>query len=388
MDSPPSPAASPSPHAVRVGFIPLVDCAVPVVAAERGFAAAEGLDLHLSREASWAAVRDKVAFGGLDCAHMLAGMPIAATLGIGQVTVPMVAPLALGLGGNAITVSADLHEAMRRADPEAMAGPPGHAARALKAVIAARRARGLDPLVFAMVFPVSSHNYELRCWMAAAGIDPDADVQLVVVPPPRMVEALEAGRIAGFCVGEPWNQVAVDMGLGRIVATKADIWPASPEKVLGLRADWAAANPGTVAALVRACVRAAVWADRPENRAELAELLAEDRFVGAPARLIAAAVADSHVFHRSAATFPWVSQADWVIAQMRRWGQLSPGMPSDSCAARVFRPDLYRAALAGTGLPVPRHDRKEEGAHAHGYTVEGTGGEAIPMAADRWLAVA
>ncbi|MGQ9365750.1 CmpA/NrtA family ABC transporter substrate-binding protein [Azospirillum sp. ST 5-10] len=382
---PPSPAA---PRPVRVGFIPLIDCAIPVVAAAKGFAAAEGLDLQLSREASWAAVRDKVAFGGLDCAHMLAGMPIAATLGLGQVTVPMVAPMSLGLGGNAITVAADLHAAMRAADPAAMAGPPGHAARALKAVIEARRARGLEPLVFAMVFPVSSHNYELRCWMAAAGIDPDADVALVVVPPPRMVESLEAGHIAGFCVGEPWNRVAVDRGLGRVVATKADIWPASPEKVLGMRADWAEGNGAAVAALVRACVRAAVWADAPENRAELAALLAEPRHVGAPARLIEAAVAAHHVFYRSAATFPWVSQAEWVIGQMRRWGQIGAGAAAEACAARVFRPDLYRAALAGTGLPAPRHDRKEEGAHATGYTVEGTGGEAIPMAADRWLAVA
>lgn len=384
---------------VRLGFIPLVDAAIPVVARELGFAERAGIDLRLSKEASWAAVRDKVVYGALDCAHMLAGMPIAASLGIGQLRDEMIAPMSLGLGGNAITVSGDLYAAMLAADPEAMAGPRAGSARALAKVVADRAAAGADPLIFGVVFPVSSHNYEIRCWMASAGIDPDEDVELVVISPQRMVENLESGRIAGFCVGEPWNQVAVALGLGQVVATKPDIWPAAPEKVLGMRAEWAKANPDVVERLLPAMVEAARWADSPDNRRALAELLARDEYVGAPAELIEAVLAgrprlsadgpvaeipDYHVFHRYAATFPWVSQAEWVIDQMRRWGQLNRRSDAEGVAARVFRPDLYRAALAGSDEKVPAEDSKVEGGHAETYSVPGVGGELIAMAPDRW----
>lgn len=361
---------------VRLGFMPLVDAAIPVVARELGFAAREGLDLSLSREASWAAIRDRVAFGVLDCAHMLAGMPIAATLGIGQVKSAMIAPMCLGLGGNAITVSNELYAAMAAADPAALAGPRALSARALARVVADRRAAGAAPLTFGMVFPVSSHNYELRGWLASAGIDPDLDVQLTVIPPPRMVEALRAGHIAGFCVGEPWNQAAVAEGLGRIVVAKPDLWPDAPEKVLGMRADWAAAHPDTLAALLRALAAAARWADAPDNRRALARLLARPDYVGADEDLIERAlagrphvaadgaaieVADYHVFYRSDATFPWLSQAEWLLAQMKRWGQAGPEVDAAAVAAQVFRPDLYRAILAAAGETVPAADRRDEG---------------------------
>lgn len=385
---------------VKVGFIPLVDCAALVVAAERGFAAEQGLRLVLSREPSWAAIRDKVAFGVLDAAHMLAGMPLAMTLGLGgDVHQPMIAPMMLGQGGNAVTVSGDLFAAMSAADPAAMAGPRFGSNRALAAVVAARKAAGLPRLRFATVFPFSTHNYELRHWLAAAGIDPDEDVAITVTPPPRMVEHLSRGLIDGFCVGEPWNQVAVNEGLGHIVVTKADIWPTAPEKVLGLRRDWAEAHADTVAALIRAVADAARWADDPAHRLELAVLLAEPRFVGVDVAALDAALTgrprlapeappvdlpDYHVFHRAAATYPWLSQAEWLLTQMMRWGQMPPagGESLATVAAAVFRPDLYAAALASTTHPVPAALRKTEGEHAQPYALATLEGGNLMLPAD------
>lgn len=385
---------------VRVGFIPLVDCAALVVAAERGFAARHGLRLVLSREPSWAAIRDKVAFGVLDAAHMLAGMPLAMTLGLGgDVHQAMIAPMMLGQGGNAVTVSCGLFAAMRAADPAAMAGPRFGSGRALATVAARRTAAGLPPLRFATVFPFSTHNYELRHWLAAAGLDPDEDVAITVIPPPRMVEHLARGLIDGFCVGEPWNQVAVGEGLGQIVVFKSDIWPASPEKALGLRRDWAESHGDTVAALIRAVADAARWADEPANRSDLAALLAEPRFVGVDAAALEASLTgrprlahgaapidlpDYHVFHRAAATYPWLSQAEWLLAQMMRWGQMPPASTAEleAIAARVFRPDLYAAALAGTGHPVPNAVRKPEGTHGQPYSMMLTDGAELAMPAD------
>lgn len=389
-----------SAETLRIGFIPLLDCAIPVVAQEKGFAARHGLHLDLVRETSWAAIRDKVAFGLLDAAHMLAGIPIAATLGIGLPKTPMVAAMALGLGGNAMTVSIDLYRRMLQADPEAMAGPRRHAGRALAAVIAQDQAEGRGRRTFASVFPVSSHAYELRYWLASAGIDPDRDVRLTVIPPPRMVDSLRAGRIDGCCVGEPWNLVAGAEGLGAIAATKSDIWPMAPEKVLGLRADWAEDNGARLAALIRAFVEAAQWADAPENRPELARMLADPRYVNVPETLLRTALcgqarlrpdsAPEPLPHRptyfaQAATFPWHSHALWLLTQMKRWGQIPGDLDFAGTAHRVYRPDIYRAALAGTGFAVPAADSKVEGGHADPYAVPAAEGPGITMPPDAFL---
>lgn len=380
---------------LRIGFVPLIDCAIPVVARVQGYAAEEGLDLTLERECSWAAVRDKLAYGLLDAAHILAGLPIAMTAGFGGVPpVSMVAPMALGLGGNGITVSNALYQRMLAAAPEVMEGPRALTARALKAVIAADQAAGRPPLSFAHVFPVSSHHYELRAWLAAGGIDPDRDVNLATFAPPRMVEGLRMGWIDGYCVGEPWNLRAVDAGQGVVVATKADIWPQSPEKVLGLRADWAAAQEDTVAALIRAFVRAAAWCDVPENRAELATLLAEPRYVGGSVEILQAALGgrpvfragappealpDRHVFHRWQATFPWLHQGDWLVGQMRRWGHLPEDVDGPAVVRSVYRPDLYRRALAASGHPLPALDTLDDSASPVPYEVPAIDGGVVTV---------
>jgi len=365
--------------AVRAGFIPLVDCAVLAAAVECGFAKAEGIDLLLSKEASWANIRDKVNLGHLDCAQMLAGMPLASSLGIGHVRVPMIAPCALGLNGNAITVATDLYRQMAEATGLTGTEGPAGTVAALRRVIEARKARGEATLTFGMVFPFSCHNYELRYWMAAGGIDPDTDVRLVVIPPPLMVESLRAGHIHGFCVGEPWNSLAVEAGIGRIIATKAEIWRMGPEKVLGVQASWAEAHPDALASIFRAIDKAATWCDQPENLDDLTAFLSLDRYTGVSREVLARSlgghillgpdgpvrvVPDFILFHRNAAIFPWKSQALWIYSQMVRWGQVKASAEAESIARAVYRPDLYRSALGAGDVAIPGANAKLEGSLA------------------------
>ena len=357
-----------------VGFMPLLDCASLVVAAERGFAAEEGLDLRLVRETSWANIRDRIIVGQFDTAHMLAPMPVAAALGIGPIQTALIAPMSLGLGGNAITVSLSLWEEMT--SEGAVSGEFSLAqGEALRRVVAARASAGADPLTFGMVYPFSCHNYELRYWLASAGIDPDRDVRLTVIPPPFLADALRTGQIDGFCVGEPWNSVAVDAGVGAIVTPTTALWPLSPEKVLGCRTDWAARYPDELAGLLRALYRAARWIEAPANHAEVARLLADPRFVGTSAGLLHRALAgrlalvpgadptalqDFFVPARHHAAFPWKSHALWFYSQMVSWGQVEHSAQHLEAAGQTYRPDIYRAALAGVDHDIPGADVKSE----------------------------
>ncbi len=360
---------------VRAGFIPLVDASVLIVAAEFGFAAREGIELSLVKDVSWANIRDRLAFRQFDVAHMLAPMPVASALGLGSNPSPVIAPFSLGRGGNAITLSVQLYRRMR-----AKAGLTGHEsallnAKALKLVIEDMREKGESLPVLGMTYPFSSHNYELRYWLAAAGIHPDHDVKLVVVPPPMTSDALSAGAIDGFCVGAPWNMVAVERGVGRIVAVKEDIWPSSPEKVIGTRPEWAEQNPETLSRLIVALDRAAAWCDTPDNRSELAHALAEQRYIDAPVEIVhrvllgkfttdpdgtERTVPEYFSFHRDSANFPWVSQAQWIFSQMVRWGQTTYAPAIAAHAGSAFRPDLYRNAL-GSRSDIPQDDMRIEG---------------------------
>jgi two-component system, oxyanion-binding sensor len=359
---------------ITVGFIPLLDCASLVAAVEQGFAAAEGLDVVLARDTSWANIRDRLIVGHFDAAHMLGPMAVASSLGVGHLQVPLIAPFALGLGGNAITVSMPLWNAMVN-EGATLGANPRMQGTALERVVAARTHEEESPLTFGMVYPFSCHNYELRYWLAAVGIDPERDVRLVVIPPPFLADAMRAGQIDGFCVGEPWNSVAVDAGIGTIVTPTTAIWPRCPEKVLGCRASWAEENASRLDALIRALHRASLWCEDPANHADLAHMLAAARYVGAPADLLHAALAnrlplspgaaptaltDFYVSARHAATFPWVSHALWFYAQMMRWKQVEV---SPSHLARVrgtFRPDIYRRALQPLGIEIPAQDIKAE----------------------------
>jgi ABC-type nitrate/sulfonate/bicarbonate transport system substrate-binding protein len=358
-----------------VGFIPLLDCAPLAVAAEKGFAAEEGLDLRLVRETSWANIRDRVVVGHFDAAHMLGPMAVASTLGVGHLQVPMAAPLSLGLGGNAITVSLGVWDAMV-SEGASLGASPRVLGDALRNVVRARERAQRPPFTFAMVYPFSSHNYELRYWLAACGIDPDRDVRLVVIPPPFLVDAMREGQIDGFCVGEPWNSVAVSVGVGCIALPTTAIWRLSPEKVLGCRLEWAQRHPDRLQALVRALHKAAVWCEQPENHAELSRLLAEPRFVGAPAEILLRGLSNCLRLHPGgepqpltdfylpaahAATFPWVSHALWFYSQMVRWGQIAFDPEHIAQVRATYRPDLYRLALTGVAADIPAADAKVEG---------------------------
>ncbi len=347
---------------LRIGFIPLVDAAALIVAVDRGFAKAEGLDVELVREVSWSNVRDKLNIGLFDAAHLLAPVAIASSLGLGHVKVPIVAPFNLGLNGNAITISPALHAAIMvqlDGDP----ADPMATAKALARVVADRKARGADPLTFGMTFPFSTHNYQLRFWMAAGGVDPDEDVRLVVLPPPFMVDSLANGHVDAFCVGAPWNSVAVDLGVGFILHYVADILARAAEKVLAVRQRWADANPDLLAALIRAHQRAAEFIEQPENRPEASAILGHPDRVGVSAEVIQRTLdgrlkvtpdgrfreSDRYLMvARRAAARPDPVQAAWLYAQMVRWGQTSLSLQALKTAQAVFRPDLYDEALGRT----------------------------------------
>ncbi|MFN4090517.1 MAG: CmpA/NrtA family ABC transporter substrate-binding protein [Alphaproteobacteria bacterium] len=360
---------------LRLGFIKLTDMAPLAIAAEKGFFEDEGLYVTLEPQANWKVLLDRVVTGELDGAHMLAGQPIAATIGYGT-SAHIVTPLLINLNGNAITVSNTVWEAMR---PNVATGPDGWPVRpvgadALKPVVDRMKAEG-RAFRMGMVFPVSTHNYELRYWLAAGGIHPGfygssdtsgqigADVLLSVTPPPQMPATLEAGTIHGYSVGEPWNQAAVFKGIGVPVITDYEIWKNNPEKVFGITAAFAEVNPNTTVALTKALIRAAMWldADGDANRAEAVEILARPHYVGADAEVIANSmtgtfeyekgdkrpVPDFNVFFRYYATYPFYSDAVWYLTQMRRWGQIAEAKPDawyDETARRVYRPDIYLAA--------------------------------------------
>ena len=344
---------------LRIGFIPLVDAAALIVAVDKGFAAAEGLDVTLVREVSWSNVRDKLNIGLFDAAHLLAPVAIASSLGLGHVKVPIVASFNLGLNGNAITVSPALHAAIM-AEIEGDPFDPMVTALALSRVVAARRKSGAEPLIFGMTFPFSTHNYQLRFWMAAGGVDPDEDVHLVVLPPPYMVDSLASGQVDAFCVGAPWNSVAVDLGVGHILHFVSDILVRAAEKVLAVRQNWSENNPQVLAALIRAASRAAEFIEQPENRAEAARMLARPERIGVDADVILrtldgrlkispdGTMRESSRYllvGREGAARPEPAQAAWLYAQMVRWGQASISPEALRIAEGVFRPDLYDAAL-------------------------------------------
>lgn len=360
---------------IRAGFIPLLDAAPLIVAKEKGFARSEGLDLVLSREMSWATIRDRLGVAHLDVAQALAPMPIAANLGLCPLPTRLLAPMALGFGGNTITVSPRLWGELQ----ERGAGTDFDAGRGLAALtrVVERQVGNSGPrLTFGIVHPHSAHHYTLAYWLGAGGLLPGRDVELVVLPPPLMGDALASGHVDGFCAGEPWGSVAVARGAGVILTTGAHIWRSSPEKVLAAREAFALERPERIDALVRAVYRACRWCDAPENGTELAALLAQPEYLGQPASMLQPSLlgllqsADGTrrqvdgflTFAARAATFPWASHALWFLAQMARWGEAELCARSIDIARSAYRPDIYRRALTGLGVDMPGANEKVEGA--------------------------
>ncbi|MEO1952097.1 CmpA/NrtA family ABC transporter substrate-binding protein [Thioclava sp.] len=360
---------------LKFGFIKLTDMAPLAVAYEKGYFEDEGLFVTLEPQANWKVLLDRVIDGELDGAHMLAGQPLAATIGFGT-KAHVITPFSMDLNGNGITVSNEVWDEMKKNIPVGDDGKPVHpiSASALKPVVEKYRAEG-KPFNMGMVFPVSTHNYELRYWLAAGGLEPGyyspddvsgqigADVLLSVTPPPQMPATLEAGTIYGYCVGEPWNQQAVFKGIGVPVITDYEIWKNNPEKVFGITAEFAEENPNTTLALTKALIRAAMWLDENDNanRPEAVEILARSEYVGADAEVIANSmtgtfeyekgdkrdVPDFNVFFRYYATYPYYSDAVWYLSQMRRWGQIPESQSDDwydEVAKSVYKPDIYLQA--------------------------------------------
>lgn len=370
---------------LRAGFIPLVDASLLIAAVEFGFAAKQGLTLDLVKDVSWANVRDRLAFQQFDIAHMLSPMPVASMLGLGSNPSPTVTAFSLGQGGNAITLSTRLFQRMLDTGRITDTSNALDNAKALALVLAQMRKAHEPAPTLGVTYPFSSHNYEFRYWLAAGGINPDRDVKLVVVPPPLTSDALAAGAIDGFCVGAPWNMVASKRGTGRIVATKQDIWPSAPEKVLGMRPQWAEDNQDTVARLIVALDQTGQWCDQPENHASLAEALSSERYIGASDDIIRHVLAGEfnvdakgnrrivdHYFrfHTKSANYPRPSQALWIYSQMIRWGQVQYSEDGMKQAASAYRPDIYRAAL---GLPedLAIDDFRLEGNHKDDPFIDG-----------------
>jgi len=370
-------AAEPEKEELKFGFIKLTDMAPLAVAYEKGYFEDEGLYVSLEAQANWKVLLDRVIDGELDGAHMLAGQPLGATIGFGT-QAHIITAFSMDLNGNGITVSNNVWTEMKKNIPMQADGKPVHPikADALKPVIDKYRSEG-KPFKMGMVFPVSTHNYELRYWLAAGGIHPgyyaplkgdtsgtiDAEALLSVTPPPQMPATLEAGTIYGYCVGEPWNQQAVFKGIGVPVITDYEIWKNNPEKVFGVSNEWAEKYPNTHIAVVKAMIRAAKWLDdnNNANRPEAVKILSKSSYVGADYDVIANSmtgtfeyekgdkreVPDFNVFFRHNATYPYYSDAIWYLTQMRRWGQIAEHKPDSwymDIAKKVYRPDIYRQA--------------------------------------------
>lgn len=362
---------------LKFGFIKLTDMAPLAIAYEKGYFEDEGLYVTLEAQANWKVLLDGVIDGQLDGAHMLAGQPLAATIGFGT-KAHIITPFSMDLNGNGITVSNDIWAQMKPHIPLQADGKPVHPIKAdyLKPVIDKFREAG-KPFKMGMVFPVSTHNYELRYWLAAGGIHPgyyapakgdisgqlNADVLLSVTPPPQMPATMEAGTIHGYCVGEPWNQQAVFKGIGVPVITDYEIWKNNPEKVFGITREFAEKYPNTTVRVVKALIRAAYWLDENSNanRPEAVKYLSQSNYVGADYDVIANSmtgtfeyekgdkrdIPDFNVFFRYHATYPYYSDAIWYLTQMRRWGQIGDSKTDSwyvDTAKSVYRADIYTAA--------------------------------------------
>lgn len=357
---------------VKAAFLALTDAAVLVAARDMGFAEEQGVALSLVRDTSWATLRDRLVYGQVQAAHMLAPLAVAVTLGLSQQPAALSTPFKLNVNGNLLVMAPEFAAALEP-DLRARLDDPLAAAHDFAAAIGLHRRKP----VIGVVHRFSSHALMLRYWLAAGGVDPDRDVVLRVLPPSLMTEAMRSGETDGFIAGEPWGSVAIDAGLAEAVAVGERIWRRGVEKVLTFRTDWIEREPETVDALLRALARAAAWCDDPANYDALTALLARADIVDQPPELIARAltgrvvaragdaplaIGDFLLFGREATGFPWRSQALWIYSQFVRWRMLRPSDAAQAQAGAVFRPDIYRRALAGTDAAMPGASMKVEGA--------------------------
>ncbi|MES2158217.1 MAG: CmpA/NrtA family ABC transporter substrate-binding protein [Pseudomonadota bacterium] len=379
---------------LRIAFLPLTDAAVLVAARERGFAEEEGIALDLVRTTSWATLRDRLVYGQVQAAHMLAPLAVAVTLGLSQQPAPLAAPYKLNVNGNMLVMACEFARALDPNLVSRLADPLGTAHDFAAAIGLWRR----KPVI-GVVHRFSSHAVMLRYWLASAGIDPDRDVVLRVLPPSLTVEAMRGGEIDGFIAGEPWGSAAVEAGLAETVAIGERIWQRGVEKILAFREAWMEENPDTVDRLLRALARAATWCDDPAHHGDLADLLARPDYVDQPADIILRALSggivarageapipnpDFLLFAREATPFPWRSQALWIYSQLVRWNMVDHDPATAAKAAAVFRPDIFRRALVNSDMAMPGASMKVEGALGSPLAVGSRRGE-LTLGPDRFF---
>jgi ABC-type nitrate/sulfonate/bicarbonate transport system substrate-binding protein len=351
---------------IRIGVLRLTDSAPVIAAYELGFFADEGLKVALSIEPSWANVADKLAHGALDAASIVPPLAIAISLGLRGEAEKLILPYVLSLGGNTVTLAKPVADEVKAAS--------GRGAGLVGAL--AERIRRFDRKpTLAVVHDYSTHNLLLRYWLATSGVLADRDFEMIVTPPARTLEALQTGKILGFCAGAPWGEIAARAGAGATVATSNQIWRNAPEKALGVREAWANANPDALHGLLRALYRAARFCDAPQNAAYIAALLGRRIHLDVDPHAILSSLPGTlggeapSMFYRHAATFPWLSHAYWMHGQMARWGLIGGEASLREAVAAIYRPDIYAAALGPIGASIPTSDAKPEGGHAEAWSV-------------------
>lgn len=354
---------------LSVGFMPLVDAAPLIVAQEIGFAAEEGISLDLKRAPSWSSLRDMLSFGQVDAAHMLSTVPVAAAMGLGGAGGALAAVSVLSMNGNVIGVNRRLEARLREKGHDFSFGDASAAGHALLSA-------GDTPLRIGVPFPVSMHAALVFYWLTALGGGAQEQLEIHTVPPPLMAEAIEAGEIDAFCVGEPWGSRTVDRGVGALLLPGSAIWAFAPEKVLAVRADWADTERSLLNRLIRAVWRAGQWLAQDGSAVLATELLGRPEYLDVAPDLIDRALSGRLAinaageersvprfveFCHGAANFPWRSQAEWIGRQLALRTHSDP-VQAQRLARSVYRSDLYRAALEGTGADLPGASSKLEGA--------------------------
>ncbi|MFD0895649.1 ABC transporter substrate-binding protein [Luteolibacter ambystomatis] len=346
-----------TPH-INFGIIALTDCSPIVVAHEKGLFKKYGIESTVTKGASWAAIRDSLSNGDIQATHMLIGMPIASTMGLGGAPKkPMVVPWILNRNGQAITLANSLKGKVA-ADP-----------KALKPLVDAAKAGG-NPMTFAMTFPPGTHAMWIRYWLAAGGINPGdaagagADVSLITIPPPQMVANMKVGKMDGFCVGEPWNAKCIVDDIGFTATTTQAIWKDHPEKVCAFTEEFAAKNPKTVKAVLKALHEASVWMDEMKNREELAKIVSAPTYINCPPESILGRLQgkydmgdgrkvrdpDYMVFSERNCNYPQPKYAKWWLTQLRRWGFTDGAPDYEGVAKQVMRNDIYEETMKELGV--------------------------------------
>lgn len=347
---------------MRIGIIALTDCSSIVMAHELGLFKKHGIESTISKEASWAVIRDRLSLGENQASHILLGIPYASTMGLqGSPVKPMVIPMYLNRNGQAITLTRSLLE--RGAKTPAQ----------IKPIALEAKAKGA-PLTFAMTYPPGTHAMWMRYWLASGGVHPDRDVSLITIPPAQMVANMKVGKMDGYCVGEPWNARAIADGIGFTALTTQQLWRDHPEKVLGFTEEFATKNPKTVKAVMRAVIEAGQWNDKLENRPRMAEVVAQPQYVNTTKEIILGRMLGDYdygdgrkekdkyymTFFDRQTTFPLKSHGVWWLSQFRRWGMVKEPPDYKAVVDRVHRPDIYREVAREMSLETPREDMRKE----------------------------